>query len=112
MARNGFALALLTALALGGCSTIKGALGKGDKEDKAAQAKLVALRARTDSMRKARHRGRFARAGSFHCVRRFDSDRDDQADCDEASEEEEQEEGCPAGSVRGADCEPGTHRVW
>jgi hypothetical protein len=54
MARNAFALALLTALALGGCSTIKGALGKGDKDDKAAQAKLVALRARTDSMRKAR----------------------------------------------------------
>src|SRR6476661_5097754 len=55
VARNGFALALLTALALGGCSTIKGALSKGDKEDKAAQAKLVALRARTDSLRKARH---------------------------------------------------------
>jgi hypothetical protein len=54
MARNAFALALLTALALGGCSTIKGALGKGDKDDKAAQAKLVALRARTDSLRKAR----------------------------------------------------------
>ena len=44
MARNAFALALLTALALGGCSTIKGALN-GDKEEKAAQAKLVALRA-------------------------------------------------------------------
>jgi hypothetical protein len=55
VARNGFALALLTALALGGCSTIKGALGKGDKEEKAAQAKLVALRARTDSLRKARY---------------------------------------------------------
>jgi hypothetical protein len=54
VARNAFALALLTALALGGCSTIKGALVKGDKQDKAAQAKLVALRARTDSMRKAR----------------------------------------------------------
>jgi hypothetical protein len=54
VARNAFALALLTALALGGCSTIKGALGKGDKQDKAAQARLVALRARTDSMRKAR----------------------------------------------------------
>ena len=53
MARNAFALALLTALALGGCSTIKGALN-GDKEEKAAQAKLVALRARTDSLRKAR----------------------------------------------------------
>ena len=53
MARNAFALALLTAIALGGCSTIKGAL-QGDKEEKAAQAKLVALRARTDSLRKAR----------------------------------------------------------
>ncbi|MFL5548349.1 MAG: hypothetical protein ACJ8AQ_12410, partial [Gemmatimonadales bacterium] len=53
MARNAFALALLTALALAGCSTIKGALN-GDKEEKAAQAKLVALRARTDSLRKAR----------------------------------------------------------
>ena len=53
MARNAFALALLTAIALGGCSTIKGAL-KGDKEEKAAQAKLVAVRARTDSLRKVR----------------------------------------------------------
>lgn len=53
MARNAFALALLTAIALGGCSTIKGAL-QGDKEEKAAEAKLVALRARTDSLRKAR----------------------------------------------------------
>jgi hypothetical protein len=53
VARNAFALALLTALALGGCSTIKGALN-GDKEEKAAQAKLVALRTRTDSLRKAR----------------------------------------------------------
>ena len=53
MARNAFALALLTAIALGGCSTIKGAL-QGDKEEKAAQAKLVALRARTDSLRKVR----------------------------------------------------------
>jgi len=53
VARNAFALALLTALALGGCSTIKGALN-GNKEEKAAQAKLVALRARTDSLKKAR----------------------------------------------------------
>ena len=53
MARNAFALALLTAIALGGCSTIKGAL-EGDKEEKVAEAKLVALRARTDSLRKAR----------------------------------------------------------
>jgi hypothetical protein len=53
VARNAFALALLTALALGGCSTIKGALN-GNKEETAAQAKLVALRARTDSLKKAR----------------------------------------------------------
>jgi hypothetical protein len=53
VARNAFALALLTAIALGGCSTIEGAL-KGDKDEKAAEAKLVALRARTDSLRKAR----------------------------------------------------------
>src|SRR5919112_693162 len=53
VARNAFALALLTAIALSGCSTIKGVLN-GDKEEKAAQAKLVALRARTDSLRKAR----------------------------------------------------------
>jgi hypothetical protein len=53
VARNAFALALLTAFALGGCSTIKGVL-QGDKEEKAAEAKLVALRARTDSLRKAR----------------------------------------------------------
>ena len=53
MARNAFALALLTAIALGGCSTVKGLL-PGDKEEKAAEAKLVALRARTDSLRKAR----------------------------------------------------------
>jgi hypothetical protein len=53
MARNAFALALLTAFALGGCSQIKGVL-QGDKEEKAAQAKLAAIRARTDSLRKAR----------------------------------------------------------
>jgi hypothetical protein len=53
VARNAFALALLTAFALGGCSTIKGVL-QGDKEEKAAAAKLAAIRARTDSLRKAR----------------------------------------------------------
>ena len=53
MARNAYALVLLTALALGGCSTIKGALQR-DKEAKEAEAKLVALRARTDSLRKGR----------------------------------------------------------
>jgi hypothetical protein len=50
VARNAFALALLTALALGGCSVFKG-----NKEAKEAEAKLVALRVRTDSLRKARH---------------------------------------------------------
>ena len=49
MARNAFALALLTALALGGCSVFKG-----NKEAKEAEAKMVALRARTDSLRKVR----------------------------------------------------------
>jgi hypothetical protein len=49
VARNAFALALLTALALGGCSVFKG-----EKEAKAAEAKMIALRARTDSLRKAR----------------------------------------------------------
>jgi hypothetical protein len=52
VARKAFALALLTAAALTGCSTIKGLL-PGAKE-KAAEAKVVALRARTDSLRKAR----------------------------------------------------------
>jgi hypothetical protein len=49
VARNAFALALLATLALGGCSLIKG-----DKEAKEAEAKMVALRARTDSLRTAR----------------------------------------------------------
>jgi hypothetical protein len=53
VARNAFALALLAALALGGCSQIKGLL-PGGKEEKAQEAKLAALRARTDSLRKAR----------------------------------------------------------
>jgi hypothetical protein len=50
VARNAFALALLTTLALGGCSALKA-----NKEAKEAEAKMVALRARTDSLRKARH---------------------------------------------------------
>jgi hypothetical protein len=49
MARNAWVLALLTALVLGGCSVFKG-----NKEAKEAEAKMVALRARTDSLRKAR----------------------------------------------------------
>jgi hypothetical protein len=49
VARNAFALVLLTALALGGCSVFKG-----NKEAKEAEAKMLALRARTDSLRKVR----------------------------------------------------------
>jgi hypothetical protein len=50
VARNAWVLALLTAsLALGGCSAFKAR-----KEAKEAEAKMVALRARTDSLRKAR----------------------------------------------------------
>ncbi|HEY9014882.1 MAG TPA: hypothetical protein VIM84_07455, partial [Gemmatimonadales bacterium] len=52
MARKAFALALLAAVSLAGCSTIKGLL-PGAKE-KAEEARLVALRARTDSLRKVR----------------------------------------------------------
>jgi hypothetical protein len=51
VARKVIVLALLTALALSGCSVLKG-----NKEEKAAEAKMIALRARTDSLRKARHR--------------------------------------------------------
>lgn len=47
MARNAVGLALLVAFALAGCS--------GQKEAKAAEAKAAALRARADSLRKARH---------------------------------------------------------
>ena len=59
MARNVFALALLTALALSGCSQLdKLPLDKvpflGNKKAKAAEAQAAALRARTDSLRKAR----------------------------------------------------------
>jgi hypothetical protein len=49
VARNAYALALLMVLALTGCSRLTGA-----KEAKEAEAKMAALRARTDSLRKAR----------------------------------------------------------
>jgi hypothetical protein len=52
VARNAFALALLTALTLGGCSKLP--WNKGAREAQEAEAKLTALRARTDSLRKAR----------------------------------------------------------
>ena len=52
MARKALVLALLAAVSLAGCSTVKGLL-PGAKE-KAEEARLVALRARTDSLRKVR----------------------------------------------------------
>jgi hypothetical protein len=58
VARNAFALALLTALALSGCSKLEGIRDKvpflGNKKAKEAEAHAVALRARADSLRKAR----------------------------------------------------------
>jgi hypothetical protein len=54
--RNACGLALLVTLALGGCSNMPSWVPlKGQKEAKAAEAKAAALRARTDSLRKARH---------------------------------------------------------
>jgi hypothetical protein len=50
VARNVFGLALLMTVGLAGCSLLKG-----DREAQEAEAKMVALRARTDSLRKARH---------------------------------------------------------
>jgi hypothetical protein len=58
VARNACGLALLTALALAGCSNFSIPFISGNKEEqeaKAAEAKLVVIRARTDSLRKARH---------------------------------------------------------
>jgi hypothetical protein len=54
--RNACGLALLVTLALAGCSNMPSWVPlKGQKEAKAAEAKAAALRARTDSLRKARH---------------------------------------------------------
>ena len=53
MARNAYGLALLVALALAGCSTFSNK--KEEQAAKAAEAKLATIRARTDSLRKARH---------------------------------------------------------
>ena len=53
MARNAYGLALLVALALAGCSAFSNK--KEEQAAKAAEAKLVTIRARTDSLRKARH---------------------------------------------------------
>ena len=107
MARNAFALALLTALALGGCSTIKGALN-GDKEEKAAQAKLVALRARTDSLRKARRHCRLAGRDTPCRLRRLGARRPVEAGGGQEDEERQEEEG--AGSVAGTDRYSGPDR--
>ncbi len=55
MARNVFGLALLGVLALSGCSKLDNLPFLGNKKAKAAEAQAAALRARTDSLRKARH---------------------------------------------------------
>jgi len=55
VARNVFGLALLAALALSGCSKLDNLPFLGNKKAKAAEAHAAALRARTDSLRKARH---------------------------------------------------------
>jgi hypothetical protein len=58
VARNACGLALLVALALTGCSNFSIPFISGNKEEqeaKAAEAKLATIRARTDSLRKARH---------------------------------------------------------
>jgi hypothetical protein len=55
VARNVFGLALLAAVALSGCSQLDNLPFIGNKKAKAAEAHAAALRARTDSLRKARH---------------------------------------------------------
>jgi hypothetical protein len=55
VARNAFGLALLAALALSGCSKLDKLPFLGNKKAKAAEVQAAALRARTDSLRKARH---------------------------------------------------------
>ncbi len=55
MARNVFGLALLAALALSGCSKLDKLPFLGNKKAKEAEAHAAAMRARTDSLRKARH---------------------------------------------------------
>ena len=54
MARNAFALALLTVVALSGCSKLDDLPLLGNKKAKEAEARAAALRVRTDSLRKAR----------------------------------------------------------
>ena len=55
MARNVFGLALLAALALSGCSKLDNLPFVGKKKAKEAEVHAAAMRARTDSLRKARH---------------------------------------------------------
>jgi len=56
VARNAFALALLMALGLGGCSKLPTKLPFfGGNKTKEVEVNMAALRARTDSLRKARH---------------------------------------------------------
>ncbi len=54
MARNAFGLALLAALALSGCSQLDNLPFLGNKKGKEAEVRAAALKARTDSLRKAR----------------------------------------------------------
>jgi hypothetical protein len=70
VARNAFALALLTALALAGCSKLdKLPLDKlpflGNKKAKEAEVNMAALRARTDSLRKARRVAELVAQGRY-----------------------------------------------
>jgi len=55
VARNAFALALLAAVALSGCSKLDNLPFVGNKKAKEAEVRAAALRVRTDSLRKARH---------------------------------------------------------
>jgi hypothetical protein len=55
VARNVLGLALLAALALSGCSKLDKLPFLGNRKAKAAEVQAAALRARTDSLRKARH---------------------------------------------------------
>ncbi|HZA94030.1 MAG TPA: hypothetical protein VE420_15505, partial [Gemmatimonadales bacterium] len=54
MARNAFGLALLTVLAVSGCSQLDNLPFLGNKKVKEAEVRAAALRVRTDSLRKAR----------------------------------------------------------
>ena len=67
MARNAYGFALLVALALAGCSAFSNK--KEEQAAKADQAKLATIRARTDSLRKARHLAdSLAQARQVACV--------------------------------------------